>query len=141
MALINATGSKKRERVELRKMTPLDVAVIFSILLFTTGGFFKGEAGLFRATESDAKVAVFQDGILKTTFNLSEDKELAMSGGKMIIEVKDGRVRVKESECPRHVCVRTGWIRHPGETIICVPYATLIEIKSSGKPLVDAVVY
>lgn len=136
---MNATDSK--ERVELRKITFPDVVVIASILLVTTGALLKDKLERLGEGYSVSEVSVFQDGILNTTFKLSEDQDFAMRDGKMIIEVKSGRVRVKKSECPRQVCVSTGWIQHPGETIICVPYAALIEIKSSGKPLVDAVVF
>ncbi len=136
---MSATVSK--ERVELRKMTTLDVAVIFLILLVTTGVFLRGKLDWLGDSETVSGVSVFQDGILSTTFNLSEDRHVALRDGKMILEFKDGRVRVEKSQCPRQVCVNTGWIQHPGETIICVPYSTLIEIKSTGKPLVDAVVY
>jgi len=54
---------------------------------------------------------------------------------------KDKKVRVKKSECPRQLCANIGWIQHTGEAIICVPFKTLIEVKSADAPVVDAVVH
>ena len=68
-------------------------------------------------------------------------EEISLLNGKMLIEIKDNKLRVKKSECPRQVCVHMGWIRFTGETIICVPYKTLIEIKSTGAPSLDAVAF
>jgi len=45
-----------------------------------------------------------------------------------IVELKDGRVRIKEAGCPDKVCVRTGWISNPGEMIVCLPYKIVIKI-------------
>ena len=72
---------------------------------------------------------------------LDKDQEISLLNGKMLIEIKGKKLRVKKSECPRQVCVNAGWIRLAGENIICVPFKTLIEVKSTGAPLVDAVVF
>lgn len=74
-------------------------------------------------------------------FKLDQDQKSVLLDGKMLVEVKNRKIRVSKSECPRQICVNMGWIQHPGEAIICVPYKTVIEIKSGGSPVVDAVVY
>jgi hypothetical protein len=45
-----------------------------------------------------------------------------------IVEFKDGKVRIKEAQCPDKVCVKTGWISKPGEVIVCLPYKIVIKI-------------
>lgn len=49
-------------------------------------------------------------------------------GERSVVEFKDGKVRVKEADCPDKVCVRTGWIYRPGEMIVCIPYRVVIKI-------------
>lgn len=48
-----------------------------------------------------------------------------------IIEVKDGRIRVKEDNSPDQIAVKTGWISKPGQTSICLPHKVIISIESS----------
>jgi len=54
--------------------------------------------------------------------------ELVLGDERMVIEWRDGNVRVAESTCRNQVCVRTGWIGHPREAIACVPFQVLITI-------------
>lgn len=46
------------------------------------------------------------------------------------IEVKNEAIRIAGATCSDQVCVRTGFISKPGETIICLPHKLLIEIKA-----------
>jgi hypothetical protein len=39
----------------------------------------------------------------------------------IVIEIKDKKVRVLESNCPDKLCVKTGWIEKNTDFIICVP--------------------
>lgn len=63
-------------------------------------------------------------------YPLHENRELSLEGriGKVIIEIKDRRVRVRESSCPDKVCVKTGWIKRSGEIIVCAPNQITIRI-------------
>ncbi len=75
------------------------------------------------------------------SLRLDKDQEIIILNGEMLIEIKEGRIRVRESDCPRKICVNTGWIKTPGQVIVCVPNKVLVEIKSAGSPFLDAVVY
>ncbi len=48
------------------------------------------------------------------------------------IEIKDEAIRIQGATCSDQVCVRTGFISQPGETIICLPHKLVIEIKTSN---------
>ena len=64
---------------------------------------------------------------LKTANN--KTLELKVSENAVsIVEFKDGKVRIKEAQCPDKVCVKTGWISKPGEVIVCLPYKIVIKI-------------
>ncbi len=128
-------------RVDIYKITFVDVIVIVCILLLSSGIILKAKLGSIWQSEKVTKASVYHDGKLYKQMKLAEDQEIILLNGKMVIEIKDKKVRVKKSECPRQLCVNIGWIQHTGEAIICVPFKTLIEIKSADAPVVDAVVF
>ncbi|RMD52572.1 MAG: NusG domain II-containing protein, partial [Nitrospirae bacterium] len=45
-------------------------------------------------------------------------------GGKNIIEIKDGKVRMAYANCPYKLCVKQGWIRKGA--IICLPHKVFV---------------
>lgn len=53
------------------------------------------------------------------------------------IEIRDHQIGVTAADCPDKSCVRTGFIRYPGQSIICVPARLVITI--TGEPAADAV--
>jgi hypothetical protein len=84
---------------------------------------------------------VYQENKLLTEADLKKNATLPVLDGKMMIEIRQGRVRVLSSNCPQHICMHTGWIQYAGQTIVCVPNHILIEVKSTAPQLVDAVAY
>lgn len=86
------------------------------------------------------KVLVFQGGDLIHQAEAGKDAEFTIAGGRMVIEIKNGAVRVKESNCPGQICVDTGFISRSGQIITCVPHQVIIDIKSSKEAFLDAVV-
>ena len=130
-----------KHRVDIYKITFIDIIVIVCILLLSSGIILKSKLGLNWQSEKVTKASVYHEGKLHKHLKLTEDQEIILLKGKMVVEIKGKKVRVKKSECPRQVCVNVGWIQHTGEAIICVPFKTLIEIKSAEAPVVDAVVF
>jgi len=59
----------------------------------------------------------------------------------MQVQIKDGKLRILNSDCPQQICKNTGWIKYSGQAIACVPNQVLVEIKSKGPAAVDAVTY
>lgn len=54
----------------------------------------------------------------------------AGDGHRAVVEVaSDGRARIKESDCPDKVCVRTGWIANPGQVIVCLPNKIVVRVE------------
>ncbi len=77
-------------------------------------------------------------------FLLKTDKKFKVKYGDGFcqIEIKGDRVRVKNSNCPKHICRLRGWINEAGQSIVCLPHQTIVSI-SSIEPQsrqVDAVV-
>lgn len=67
------------------------------------------------------------------TIDLSskEEKEYVITGlhGDVIVETKDGAIRVKESNCPHQDCVHMGYVSETNKPIICVYNAVYIVIE------------
>ncbi|MBA2133416.1 NusG domain II-containing protein [Capillibacterium thermochitinicola] len=98
------------------------------------------------APSSERQVQVFRDGELLFSFPLTETEirteQVQVAGGVATIEVRDGAVRLAPTEdyfCPERICIRTGWIKQPGEAIICVPNKLVIRIEEREDG-VDAVI-
>ena len=81
------------------------------------------------ASGSDT-VVVKVDGAEVIRTSLSHDRRFSVEGplGKTEIEIKDKRVRVVDSPCSRKICIQTGWIHKPYQTIICAPNRVVIRL-------------
>ncbi|MFU0787999.1 MAG: NusG-II domain-containing protein [Enterococcus gilvus] len=102
---------------------------------------------LNRASSSTQEAILSVDGEEIKTFDLSDKSQTytyryeEKDGDYNLIEVKDGRIRIKEADCGDQICVRRGWIDQSGETIVCLPHKLLIEIKSSDGGEPGSVIY
>ena len=136
-----ASIPQSRPRVDLFKMRALDFVIIAMILLGSTAGLLKTTGGRKASVSPPTKVIVYRDGTAMQSLGLDNDREISLLDGKMVLEIHANKVRVKKSDCPRQHCVRQGWSRHAGESIVCVPFKILVEIQSDTRPVVDAVVF
>ena len=59
--------------------------------------------------------------------------------GETEIEIKDKRVRVISSPCRKKICVQTGWISKPHQTIICAPNKVVVRLTGSSDNDVDGI--
>ncbi len=134
-------GKRHGEIALTYKVTVIDVALVGLILFFSIGAILYTKLGLNAQLPKVPEAYVYQEGKLVKSLRLDKDQEIIILNGEMLIEIKEGRIRVRESDCPRKICVNTGWIKTPGQVIVCVPNKVLVEIKSAGSPFLDAVVY
>lgn len=76
----------------------------------------------------------------ETVAALSDDGVYRIQGAKGIVTVAvdAGVVRVLQSDCPDHTCVRTGAVSAPGSVIACVPNGVVVRIGSEGDDGLDA---
>lgn len=116
-------------------------AVLIGLILLLSILSILWIGGVDGGLSAGPKVAeIYRGEKLAEYVDLTRNKRMNLLEKKMQIEIREGKIRVLKSDCPRQICVNMGWIRHPGETIVCVPNKILIEIKSAGEPVVDAVV-
>jgi hypothetical protein len=109
------------------KKTGFWVAVIGVILvcsllpLLLLGG--SGEGGMARILVHGEELHTVDLASSATTFTVEGE-----DGGRNVVAVEHGRIRVTEADCPDQVCVRQGWIRDGATPIVCLPHGLVIEI-------------
>lgn len=134
------SGNEYKETYDFYKLNAFDVVLIALVICVSLGVFLFTNLGLDWSLSKSVEAYVFQEGKVLKRLKLDKDQKIVIAGGKMVLETKEGRIRVLESDCPRKICVLRGWIENPGEVIVCVPNRIFIEIKSAKGDFLDAVV-
>ena len=107
-----------------------DVILLFSVLLLCAIIF-----GVFYLVlDKNASVAVVTvDGEEYAILPLDEDTELLVStdAGTNLVVVENGKVFVREADCPDKLCVKAG---HADEmrTIVCLPHRLTVTLEDGG---------
>jgi hypothetical protein len=130
-------GSSRRSHLLGRWWAPGDIVIVLLVTGLSAFLIFTGVAG---AKGGSLRVRVIVNGKEDRALPLDQDKDFTVNGfqGESQVEISGGRVRMVDSACPDKLCVRTGWISKPGESIICLPNRVVLEITSgNGGP--DAV--
>ena len=102
-------------------------------------------AGTLLATQSapanGTRAVVTVSGSEPVVYALAEDRTVTVTGKggrRVTVEILGGKARVKESECPDLLCVRTGWLSQSGQAAVCVPAGVSVHIEG-GHAEVDGV--
>ena len=69
--------------------------------------------------------------------------EIRIGGEKeyAIIEAQDGRIRIRQDDSPRQIGVQTGWVSHPPQQVVNLPYRIVVTVISDEKSDIDAIVH
>lgn len=91
--------------------------------------------GLRASREDPATAIVMVERVVVARLPLDREARIAVAGalGPVIVEVRDGAVRVAESPCPERICMAAGWKRHAGDVIACVPSGVLVRLVGGGE--------
>lgn len=57
-----------------------------------------------------------------------------------VIEIRNGRIRMKEADCPDQDCVKMSWISLAPQQIVCLPRRIVIKIVPAQAQDVDDIV-
>ena len=79
-----------------------------------------------------AQVVVSGEKVLTLDLSRAGVHDVLGAIGVTRIEVRDGKVRVLSSPCPRQVCRHGGWIGEPGTLLVCLPNEIVIRVP--GEP-------
>lgn len=112
----------------MKKMKRCEKIVIIVLLIISLFGFL-----FIRLNKSDVKNVVVKDtnNNILLTFNLYEDNYYELKGkyGLFHIEVKNGKCRAIDVDCPNQICVHTGFISEDNPLpIICLPNGIVVQI-------------
>lgn len=122
----------------MKKKDFILIAFIFAIIVSLLGYVkFKD------AKQTASFVQIYKNNELYKEIPLDEDAEFTIKDGEFEnkIKIHDNGVEVVEANCPDKVCVKTGFINKPSQSIVCIPNKINIKIideKSDDK--IDAIV-
>lgn len=85
---------------------------------------------LFQAEGAYAVVTV--DGVEYGSYNLGKDVIVDI-GGKNRLVIKARTADMTEADCPDKLCVKQKAIHKTGQTIVCLPNKTVVEIQGAGE--------
>lgn len=115
-----------KHRSEFYRIFPEDILLAGSILLLAGALIFN------QLRQGQGRwVLIYQNNQLLWQADIKLPQTI--QAGKMILEIKDQQVRVRQSDCPRQICTHQGWISKAGQTLICIPNQILVEIAVSRK--------
>jgi hypothetical protein len=130
----------RNKNLSIHRSSSFEVFLIALVLLLSVAAILWIKmADTEPGTKSGVAIIHLNDEIIKKV-DLNRDQTVDLLNGKMRIEVNASRIRVAWSDCPKQICVNTGWIKNPREVIVCVPYKVLVEIAAPEIPFLDAVV-
>jgi hypothetical protein len=86
---------------------------------------------------SGSLVKIYADDKTAYVLPLGEDQVVTVEGplGSSVVEVKDGKVHMKDSPCPRKICVNQGWTDRGA--ITCLPNNVMIIVHGDEHGLHD----
>lgn len=111
------------------------------IVLLLAVGIWLIQYGVIRSEGS--VIVVTQDGEQIGTYRLSEDNQIEFTdeqGRRNLLEIRDGKAKMCEADCPDRLCVKQKAISYKGESIICLPHRLVIEVTEGETNTVDAIV-
>lgn len=117
---------------QLERLTLLDVLLVAALTALPGWALVK----TWRTARVEREAWVYQANRLVGVYRLDVDQTVVIGDQTrphMKIQVRNGAIRVAESDCPKGVCRHAGWVRTPGRSIICVPNRVLVEVKGKTR--------
>ncbi|MGD8399563.1 MAG: NusG domain II-containing protein [Bacillota bacterium] len=126
------------------RMTVLDRKLIIGLALLA-GGLFCLRFWPAPASELTARVELAGKPIREIDLKDYDEKNITVKfpQGQVKLAVKAGAVCVRQvlppKLNPRKICIKMGWIRRPGELIICVPARLVVRLVGPAAASLDAI--
>ena len=125
---------------------PGDIFIAASILLIAAVMFISFALG--GRDRADRAACIYIDGELFQQIPFGDETEdiqleINRDGIEMVIEISDGSVKIRSSNCKNQNCVKTAGINSPNQIIACMPNGVYILIESdvdNTTPEFDAVI-
>ncbi|MDU5511630.1 NusG domain II-containing protein [Enterococcus gilvus] len=120
----------------LKEVKPWDFIIFSALILLSFVPLFAFSVQKINEPEITGKIAIVKiDSEEVDRFDIDSIDHLKKTyypgkGKYNIVEIKKGKIRVKEDNSPDQIAVRTGWISKNGQSSICLPHKLVIEIIS-----------
>ncbi|HID8370464.1 TPA: NusG domain II-containing protein [Clostridioides difficile] len=113
-------------------MKKKDILLILGILVVITACY-----GIINVINSKnaGNIKIYVDNKLYKTvsINAKEEFKIESRGGYNIVKIHDKGVEIVDASCPDKVCVHTGFINKPSQSIVCIPNRVSIKINTNEK--------
>ncbi|MBO4367508.1 MAG: NusG domain II-containing protein [Clostridia bacterium] len=116
----------------------IGIGILFIVCLALSIWLFTVKTGADTAN-------VYVDGVCVYSVRLDEISgpvEVRITGKNEITDTvffDNGRVCIREAECPDQVCVHTGWISDSAMPIICLPARIIVRVEKAPALGIDSV--
>lgn len=109
---------------DIFKKGDIIIAVILVVAVILTA--------VFATRIEESFVEIYVDGNLVFQLDLNADAVIDLEKTDfhipVVVEVKDGKVRVTESNCPDKLCVHSSAVSSAGGMIICLPNRVVVKV-------------
>ena len=121
------------------KITKYDIILIVTIVVIS---IFCICVSFYSALFNNDKVLrIYVEDELYKEYVLSDElNDVIKVRGKLyytVVQIQNGKVFVKESDCPDKICQRHIAISRPGEMIVCLPNRVIIKIEGNSNDDLD----
>ena len=109
----------------MKKNDLILLGIILAVSILTLGILYAVTHG------TGETVVVSVDGTETMRLPLNEDVQVwidGYSGGKNLLVIEDGTVRITEADCPEQVCVHSGKASEL-KSIVCAPHRVVVSIE------------
>ena len=108
------------------------IVIILSVLIIA----FLSLNTLFSDSSENKRVNVYYHDEIIWTWNLEEDKLFTMNKkdykdlkGDLVVEIKNGRVRIAEETSKNNICSLQSWESRAGRPLVCLPNYVMVIIE------------
>ena len=110
-------------------MTSADKILLIALILLSASGFIFIKKAFPQG--SDVGIEVNGKPVYRLPLNKDTTVRVIGASGDTIVEIKNRKVRIKESACPKQICVHDGWIDRGA--LICLPNKVVVSIGGEDK--------
>ncbi len=111
---------KNIAKLIIHEIKSMDILILFLAILFC-GYLFKFY--WFNQSTIIEFISVQVSNQPIKLYPAAKHQKIKINGvnGESLIEIKYGKARFLHSHCLNQLCVLHGWIKQPGESIVCLP--------------------
>lgn len=117
-----------------KTLSKKDIVLVIMIIVVAAGASLLHHV----LKDSGAGSAVVKvDGKIEGTYPLNKDQEIMIGHGSNILQIRNGKAKMIEADCPDQLCVNQKAVSASGESIICLPNRVIVQVESKVNSELD----